>query len=366
LKKVGIIVEYNPLHNGHIYHINKIKESSGADIIIAVMSSSITMRGDLSIYNKFEKTKQALLASVDLVVELPFILAMQRADIFALNAIKILNLLHVNEIWIGSEENNIKIYEDAYIKYKSNHDLINDYIKKGLSYKEAYNNIYNLKSNDILGFSYYKAIKDNNFNIKLKTIKRINSEYLETSPKDNNITSALAIRSNLDLLNQYTPKYVYENKNILDENKIFNYLKYTILTKSKNELKEIFFVDEGLENKLGDIKDYNNLDEFINYLSTKRYTKSRIKRMLYYILFNIKKDDINKLSNIDFIRVLGFNEIGNNYLSKIKNDIKIYTNIKNGINNILDIELKVSKILDSIYNIDLFKNEQKAPVMIKK
>ena len=109
LKIVGLIVEYNPLHNGHIHHINEVKTKSNADLIVAVMSSSFTMRGDLSLFNKFEKTKQALTSGIDLVIELPLVYSIERADIFSDNAVKILNLLNVNEIWIGSENNDISL-----------------------------------------------------------------------------------------------------------------------------------------------------------------------------------------------------------------------------------------------------------------
>lgn len=365
MKVVGVIVEYNPLHNGHVYHINKIKELSNADIIIAVMSSSITMRGDLSLFNKFEKTRQALNNNIDIVIELPLALSMHKADIFGLNAVKLLSLAKVDEIWIGSEQNDTSIYEKAYEAFNNNVSIIEEKLKEGLSYKEITNNIYSLLSNDLLGYSYFKAIKDNNFDIQLKTIKRINSNYLDKNPTDSNISSALAIRNNIDTLNKYTPEYVYLNKDkIIDENKIFDFLKYKILSSKIESLKELFFVDEGLENKLKEIINFNDLNEFIKYLTTKRYTSTRIKRMLMYVLFNITKNDMNDAlsEDINYIRVLGFSNNGKSYLSKIKKDINIYTNIKEGISKILDIELKVSKILDIIYSSNLLINEQKAPI----
>ena len=83
MKIVGLITEYNPLHNGHVYHYNQVKEKSGADIIISVTSSSFTMRGDLSLFNKFDKTNQALNMGIDLIIELPLIYTIQRGDIFS-------------------------------------------------------------------------------------------------------------------------------------------------------------------------------------------------------------------------------------------------------------------------------------------
>ena len=92
MKIVGLITEYNPLHNGHIHHINEVKKLSNADVLITVMSSSFTMRGDLSLFDKFTKTKQALKAGCDIVIELPLIYAIERADIFAKNAVLLLIL----------------------------------------------------------------------------------------------------------------------------------------------------------------------------------------------------------------------------------------------------------------------------------
>ena len=154
MKKVGIIAEYNPFHNGHMYHINQIKEKSNADVIILVMSSSFSSRGDLSIFDKFTKTKQALIAGVDLVIEMPIPYSLQRADLFSKYSTDILNLAGVDEIWIGSEENNIKLYEEAYNNF--NTDIKP---KDGNSLKKETLDIIPFKSNDILGFFYYKNIK---------------------------------------------------------------------------------------------------------------------------------------------------------------------------------------------------------------
>ena len=354
MKIIGSIVEYNPLHNGHVLHFNKIKEQN-PDLTVAVMSSSLCMRGDLSIFDKFKKTKQALNLGYDIIIELPLALSMQRADIFAKNAIYLLNMIKVNEIIIGSELNDINLYEKKFI---------NDKIIKDNSKSMKENSIIkDFSSNDTLGYFYYKTIKDNDYNITLSTIKREYSNYDDSTINHESIASAKAIRSNINKIDIYTPDFVSKDKEyILDENKIFDYLKYQILSKDVNELKNIFFVDEGIEYKLKDIKDYTDLDSFIDYLSNKKYTKTRMKRMLMYILFNIKKDDMNNISDIDFIRVLGYSNKGKEYINSIKKDIKIYTNIKENINKDLDIELKVSKILDSIYDLDLLKKEQKGPV----
>ena len=357
MKITGIIAEYNPLHNGHIYHFSNIN----SDLKILIISSSFTMRGDLSIFDKFTKTKQALDLGYDLVIELPFVYTLERADIYANNNIKFLNLCNINEILIGSEENNISLYEKYYKEFMQ--DKIN--LSDGISYKVSSLNQLPFKSNDILGFFYYKSIKDNKYNIDLKTIKREGNDYLDSN-LSNKYSSAKSIRLNLSKINEYCPSFVVKDKDkILDEAKLFKYLKYEILNKSTSELKEIFLVDEGLENKIKDVYKYDSLKDFISSLVSKRYTETRIKRMLDYILFNIKKKDINEIyeKDINFIRVLGFNNKGKEYLNSLKKNVNIYTNIKEGINDIFDIELKISKILDNIYDINLLKNEQSSPII---
>ena len=339
MEKIGIIVEYNPLHNGHLLHFNKIKQKYPNSFIVSVMSSSITSRGDISIIDKFKKTYQALKMGIDLVIELPFVYACERADIFANNAVKILNLIGVDKIICGSENNDLNIYENYYHEFKQN-----DFI--------------NLPPNDNLGFFYYKSIKDNNFKLSLELIQR--EEY-------DKIISSTKIRNDLNNIKKYIPDFTHNDyDNILDYNKIFNYLKYKILISSISDLKNIFLVDEGIEYKLKDIYKYHNIYDFINYLKSKNYKNNRVKRMLIYILFDIKKDIINKIydNDINFIRVLGYNNNGKEYLNKIKKNINIYANIKEGINDILDIEINVSKILDNIYNLCLLKDEQNKPIEI--
>lgn len=368
MKRIGIVVEYNPFHNGHIYHLNHINKSKD-DIVIAIMSSSLVNRGEISVFTKFDKTKIALEYGVDIVIELPSLYSINRADIFSNCAIDILHYIGIDELWFGSEMDDINIF-DKYINILNTNEynlLLKENMKKGLSYKSACAkslekfNLPPLKSNDTLGLFYYKRIKEKNYNIEVHTIKRTDNDYLDKSTTGS-ISSATSIRLAKDNIKPFVPPLtyeIYEKKGFIDNNKIFNYLKYQIL--SSDNLDNILFVDEGIENSLKNIIKYDNLDDFLCNLTTKRYTTTRIKRTLLCVLFNIKKTDL-KL-DIDFIRILGYSLNGKNYLSSIKKNINIYTNIKEGINNILDIEFKISKILDIIYKSNLLKDEQKGPIL---
>lgn len=370
MKKIGIIVEYNPLHNGHLYHLAKIRELANPSMIIAVCSSTFTMRGDLSMFDKFTKTTHALKAGIDLVIELPAVLAVNHADIFAYHAVLALTKAHVDELWIGSEENNIERFAN-YLKLENDPSfqaLCREKLKKGLSYKVAYNlaleanQLTPLESNDTLGFSYYKALKKLNSAIQLKSIQRIgdhdNDKIISSS-----YPSATAIRNHFE--KQYVPDYVfqdYENK-FLSIDDLFPYFIFIL---QRDDLTEIFFNEEGLSSYLKKYTHLTSYQEFISTTATKRYSASRIKRFIFYALFRITKEDIKKIreKELSFLRILGTNEIGLSHLKEIKKEITIYTNIKEGLDPILDFEIKITKILDSIYHQDLLKKEQN--LLIKK
>lgn len=347
----GIICEYNPFHFGHIYHINKIKEMYPDSNIILILSGNICQRGDLSIINKFDKADIAL-NYVDLVVELPFKF-IQSADIFAKGSIEILNKLKCEKIVFGSESNNLELLTTlakTQINNKKFDKLVKEYASNGLNYPTALSR--SLKDltgktidtpNDILGITYIKEILKNNYNIDPITIKRTtdyNSKEIEGK-----ITSANSIRELIKEkkdFKEYIPReeYKYLNNPIfLDD--YFDYLKYQIII--NKDLTIFQDIDEDLSNRINKyIDSSNNLDELINNIKTKRYTYNKIKRILSYILFNIKKEDIN--NKLEYIRILGFNKKGKDILNKVKKeiDIPILTNYDD---KYLNKDLEITKIL---------------------
>ena len=137
---VGIIIETNPFHNGHMYFINEIKEKYQPDLIIAVTSTSFTMRGEISIINKFDKTNALLKAGIDIVLEFPFILSTQSSDYFASNAISILNTIGVNHIICGCESDDINNLHNFYNLESSDNfkEIFKDNLTKYTSYKQTF------------------------------------------------------------------------------------------------------------------------------------------------------------------------------------------------------------------------------------
>ena len=375
MKTIGIICEYNPFHNGHLYHINKIKEMYKDSTIILILSGNFTQRGDVSIINKWDKTEIALNFGIDLVVELPFSYTLQSSDYFAEGAVTLLNYLKVDYLIFGSESNDIeKLTTLANTTFDSKYDdIVKKYMDMGLNYptslSKAIKELTDLDintPNDILGLCYIKQIKKLNSNIIPITIKRTN-DYNSNILEDN-IASATSIRNainnNIDIkknVPELTLKYI---NNISCEN-YYNLLKYKIL--SEDDLSIYHNVDEGINFR---IKKYilksNTLEELINNIKTKRYTYNKIKRMLMAILCNYTKEEDKILKNITYIRILGFNTKGKNYLNSIKKELKIPIITKYMKNNPkLELEKRVTSIYASIFNNELILKEYMNKPIIK-
>ena len=368
MKIIGIVAEYNPFHNGHLYQINKIKEIWKNSIIIVVSSSSFTQRGELSIINKFDKTNIALNNNIDIFVELPYVYSTQSSDIFAKYALKILNNFNIDYLVFGTERDTIDELINA-AQIQTNNPIFDSLVKenmdKGINYPTALNNA--LKSlkcssiespNDLLALSYIKEIIKNNYSFKPYNIKRTN-DYHDINSNDN-IVSASNIRNkllnNIDISNMI-PKETYKvlkNKNI--NNKYFDYLKYKII--SEDNLEKYLDVDEGLNIRIKNVIDKSNtLEELIQNIKTKRYTYNKISRMLCHILCSFTKEENNNLKELEYIRILGFSSKGQTYLNKIKKDINTPILNKYDTNYLaLNIEKRVSYIYSIIYE-DIMNQE---------
>ena len=349
---IGIICEYNPFHNGHLYHINKIKEIYPDSIIILVLNGYFLERGEISIISKEDKTKIALQNNIDIVLELPFIYGTQSADTFAEYSIKILNNFNVSKIIFGSECNDIEKIKDIALKQldQSYYKQVKEYLNEGINYPTALAKAldidFNFTPNDLLGISYTKAILKNNYNIEPITIKRT-SNYLDTTSNDE-IISASNIRMKL-ANNEDISKYIPNIEDYIikpNYKMLFNLIKYKINTDT--HLNEYLDVDEGIEYRLKElINKSNSLDEFINLVKTKRYTYNKINRMLIHILLSLKKEDAK--NNLSYIKILGFNKKGQKYINSIKDIINIpITTNKDSIQYYF--ELQSSIIYDLINN----------------
>lgn len=373
-KVVGIVAEYNPFHNGHLYQINKIREKYKDATIVVVCSSSFTQRGDTSILNKFDKAKVALNNGVNLVVELPYVYSTQSSDIFASAAIKILNYLKVDTICFGTERDSIGDIKKCAItqldepKYN---EIVREELELGVNYPTALNkalkkliDIEITEPNDLLALSYVKEIIKNQYNIEIFNIKRTNDFHDIDS--NEMIVSASNIRNklinNIDIKDK-VPSDVYKIlKNIKFNDKYFEFLKYKI--NSENDLEKYLDVDEGLSTRIrNSIDKSNSLDELIQNIKTKRYTYNKISRMLNHILCSFTKDERDKTKDIEYIRILGFDEVGQKHLNSIKDDIEIkILNKFDTSYKALEIEKRVSSIYSMILSDIMDKEIKNIPV----
>ena len=346
---VGIICEYNPFHNGHLYHINKVKELFPDSLIVLVLNGYFLERGEVSVLTKEDKVKIALENGIDVVCELPFVFGSESADTFAEASTIILKYLGVTKLVFGSECNDINyLKEVAEKQLDSNFNIkIKQFLKEGVNYPTALNKAIgsNIDSpNDLLGISYIKSIIKNKLKIEPICIKRTN-DYHDTL-SNNEIVSASNIREKIKN-NVSIKKYTnYGDKIVnIDEDLLFALLKVKILT--DHNLSSYLTVDEGIENKLvKEVNNVNNLDELIDKIKSKRYTYNRIKRMLIHILVGLTKNDRSNMY-IEYVKVLGFNDKGQKYLKSIKKDIVIDRKISDKYLS-QQYELKASRIYDML------------------
>lgn len=376
---IGLIVEYNPFHNGHLHHIQEIDRLFEDNIKIAVMSGDYVQRGEPSLINKFEKTKIALSQGVDIVIELPAFYSTQSAEIFAKGSINLLNKLSCSHIVFGSESNDLdKLKRIAAISLtKEFEHSLKKFLAEGFSYPTAFSKALfdeKLGSNDILALEYLKAIKAINPKIEAYCIKREKTGYYDDE-KDN-FASATHIRKILldynkkkeDKLNKIknlVPEFSYK---ILEENfgvfsclsDFYDLIKYNII-KNRSELKNIQDLEVGLENRLYKCSLENlKFEDFFNKVLTKRITISRLQRILLHSLFNLTETITERVKNkVSFVKILGFSTKGQEYLNYLKksdnySERKILTSNRNlkEILNEEEIELfNFNELCSQIYRI---------------
>ena len=360
---LGIVAEYNPFHNGHLYHIKQSIEQTNADYVVCVISGNFVQRGNTSIVDKWTKTKMAMANGADLVIELPTIYSTSSAENFAEGAIKILDALQVvDSISFGMEADNLatlnNIANVLYQEPKEYVTMLNHELSKGTSFPKAresavmlylndikrYANVL-AGSNNILGIEYLKAMKKLKSSLRPEGIKREKVVYHDDFIVDD-FASATAIRKMIvnrqfnDIM-KVMPRSAYillaqELQNghyVLDLSKFQAQILYKLRTMTIEEIREIPDVTEGLENAIKSAADScNNIIDLVNIIKSKRYTQTRIQRILIYCLLGINKKmmEVSK-KTVPYVRVLGFNENGRKLVSEAMNrnpKLNLVTSVK--------------------------------------
>lgn len=394
-KILGIISEYNPFHLGHLYHLNESKKQVNPDYTVCVMSGNFVERGDTSIIDKWSRAEMALRNGIDLVIELPVVYSISSAENFAMGGIKILNSFNMNTtLSFGSECGDMSILEEIanvlVEEPKEYLSILNHELASGISFPKArehallmylnnirrYANVLS-ESNNILGIEYLKAILKQKSKINAITISRKYSKYNSLS-LDSKYSSASAIReaisSGIDVFS-YLPEASYkilqhkinDNQIVLGLSTFEQAIIYRLRTMSVEQIAMLPDVSEGLENKIKKASnECNTLSELIQKIKSKRYTMTRINRILLYVLLDISQKDIEASYKIKpYIRVLGANSSGKELISKISKQNKkvdIITSprrfLKNSTNKVLKNMLEKDMFASNVYTLGYKNNPQ--------
>lgn len=402
MKVVGLITEYNPFHNGHVYHMEMAKKITNADYCIVVMSGNYVQRGEPACMDKYLRAHTALRSGADLVLELPVPFATGSAEYFAAGAVSLLDKLGVVDfLCFGSEGGDIKPLESiASILADEPEELsllIKEFLKNGLSYPAARNQAFlsylsgqpsyaretdklteqvnTLLSapNNILGIEYMKALKRRNSSMEPVTILRT-SDYLSRSLsapfcsssairhvfKSRSSGSAGPASQTMKTVRSYVPEKAYgfmeENFNrrlpvFVDD--FSSVLLYKLLSSRNDDLTDYSDISPELENRIKNgLTEISTFSGFIDSIKCKQYTRTRISRALLHILLDIRVEDIARYKNNDYVpyaRILGFRKSASPLLTKIKKRSQIPM-----FSKMADAEKALSKIGFDMLNQEVF------------
>lgn len=399
MKVCGLVVEYNPFHNGHLHHIEAAREKSNADCIIAVMSGPFLQRGEPAVIDKFYRTRAALTAGADVVIELPYAYAVQSSELFAKGAVHSLHQMGVNSICFGSEIGEIEPFihtvntlQTTITKYNQ---IVKMHLNEGDAFPQAANKAYEaiginhldiMQPNNILGLSYVKTIMKSNLPIEPLTIQRLNNQYHDETI-EHTVASATSIRKELQTVGltekalQTLPKGSIQQLQHYKETtgiwhhweQYFPLLHYKVMTMEKQQLTTIHGVDEGLENRIKRTALHaQSFSDWMQKIKTKRYTQTRLQRVLVHILTHTTKEEIDHFTqncSVPYLRLLGMSNQGRNYISQHKKHtaIPIITNLKKSLPADLSLDERAMNVFYSVLHADkrikLRKQEFSGPII---
>ncbi|WP_319370231.1 nucleotidyltransferase [uncultured Ilyobacter sp.] len=391
MKATGVVVEYNPFHNGHRYHLEKAREEGTGEVVIAAMSGDFLQRGEPAIVNKWKRAEMALRSGVDIVVELPAYYSNQSAEIFARGAVGILGAMGVSDLVFGSESGEIEKLKN--IASLEENEEFQSYLKEELgrgssyptSFAAAIEKITGEKGymtpNDILGTEYVRSINKLGLDIKPIAIKREGTGY-HSHDVSGDIASATAIRrmlgGEMGKIKNLVPEPVYEILTNEFQNgrcawlyEFYPILRHEIIL-HKDSLGDIQDIEAGFENRLYESALKNReFEKFYEDIMTKRYTNARIQRILTHILLGITvKITEEAKKGVPYVRVIGFNKNGGRYLKGIrdKGGIEVFTTLKNVSKKLSGREkelLDFNERCSMIYTVIKEYEERKTPIIMR-
>ena len=343
MKICGLIAEYNPFHLGHLKHIDYIKNVLHAQKIVVIMSGNFTQRGEIAVLDKFTRAKHAIIAGADVVIELPTVFATANAEVFARGAVNILDSIGIIDglcfgVESGTEQEYITLAKAMNDESKEFKKILKSKLESGISLAKAkaeavkesgveFNEQLISSPNNILGLEYVKAILKAQSDIKIFPMKREGDHNDEQLKKG--VTSATSIRNQLKIgkqkaVKKCVPPYVFSDlAGYPTEIDVLSVA--SVLLKSTEEISKVADCTEGLENRIKAFcKDNHNLEDIIEKVSTKRYPKSRIRRIITANLLGINKDlTDDALSNKTYAKILAVNSQSKDLIPLICQNSKI-------------------------------------------
>lgn len=368
--RIGIVAEFNPLHSGHRYLIECARklavENNGE--VICVMSEFFTQRGEVAIMDGYIRAKEAVRSGCDMVIALPYLGSVAYGDDFARKSIEILAGAGITHLIFGTENDDVSVFEEIYTKQqKTSEEEYKKLLKTGLNHAKINSVLYGLESNNpnfSLAYSYYKAIREADLDIKMVPVKR-EGQGLNGSDISGEVhLSATAIRNNIndEKIEKYLSKEMVADlrkETIASESLLFSYLKYKILSLGKVGIEQIYDVSEGLENRIYEAalkaESYSNLVELI---ATKRYSNKKIQRVLLHILTNTTKEDYSENFFTNNFRVLAVKKNKAAIIREINRGGKISLHPQLNSKNSMKFEqdIKVARIYGLLFNDkDIFR-----------
>lgn len=383
MKIIGLIVEYNPFHNGHAYHLSQVKKIAKADALIAIMSGPFVQRGEPAIANKWTRAEMALRAGVDVVFELPFLYATQSAEWFAYGAVKSFHDMGiVDGIGFGMESQNSDWLMALTAFLEEEPEEFSREIKNSLSLGSSYPSAFasalskihhpvlkeipieeQAMPNNLLALHYCRSL------LRLKSkmvpfpILRKGAEHHQQETGGGTIASATALRQmlqigNLEKIKPYVPRTTYVL--LLREKEagrfpvflepFYPYLLHQLITREAEELAQIHEMKEGIHHLIRKVgMTAGSYSALVEQMGSKRYTHSRIRRLLLYVLMNVtcqKIEDAQLLSGPSYLRVLGFTKKGKEVLKELKkgSSLPVIQQVKKERNPQLEMDLRASRL----------------------
>lgn len=329
----GIIAEYNPFHNGHLYQIQEVKKKFPDAPLVVAMSGNFLQRGEPASFDKWTRAEQALANGADLVVEMPVLACVQPADRFAFNGVSILASLGVTDLFFGAEHaeydfaDYARLVQSAHGDFKTYSESYAATFQKAVAAKIGHNVD---QPNDLLGLAYAKANLKLGEPLRLNPIQRKNANYHEVELKAGTIASATAIRQhylagNLAKLSAYVPEATLatlKTQRLLTWDDFFPYLKYKLLSTTPARLGEIYGMAEGIEYRLKEqmerLPSTADFDQWLKAVKTKRFTYTRLSRLACTLLLELTPAEVKEYNKVPYMRLLGFNAKGQQVLSQAK------------------------------------------------